>query len=360
MFLVSKITIIVLVSIFIVLLIIFGAIQLKMSKKEQNKDVESVNDGLNEVLNIDIKNSINEKKNSEMNETELEMDPKIEPSKTTKNVIKDIDDVKEKKTQETFKVQEESKVNNTEIALSNEEIVQNKRKGKYEIFKDSGFYRYRLKASNGEILIESELYETEKAVNEAVEIVRKNVENGIYQIVEDKNDSYQYKLSSRNHRTLVVSTSYSTKKGAEDAKDAFRRNALTDIVVVLKETKKVSKGSMEIYTDASSVLDDKGLYEVIPNGKKFYFTLKNSKGIVICKSDDYVSKTSCITGLESFRNVVYDGVFYICKDKNGKFQYKLYNKQNKLVVSGELLETKAKVQTVIRHVRRFAKLSKLG
>ena len=54
------------------------------------------------------------------------------------------------------------------------------------------------------------------------------------------------------------------------------------------------------------------------------------------------------------------GVFYICKDKNGKFQYKLYNKQNKLVVTGDLLETKAKVQTVIRHVRKFAKLSKLG
>ena len=82
---------------------------------------------------------------------------------------------------------------------------------------------------------------------------------------------------------------------------------------------------MEVYNDQSTVLDDKGLYEVIPNGKKFYFTLKNSKGVLLCQSPDFVSKTSCITGLENFKVVVYEGVFYICKDKNGKFQLSIVN-----------------------------------
>lgn len=336
MILINDITLIVLGALIVFLLVIFGIIQVKLknNNRTNNEIIVEENDVvLEETNSLDNQNVISEQPTTILNETKQE-DVQLVESK--ENIPLDQDEPE------------------------SDEVIQNKRKGKYEIFKDSGFYRYRLKASNGEVLIESELYETEKAVTEAVEIVRKNVENGLYQIIEDKNDSFQYKLSSRNHRTLVVSTSYSSKKGAEDAKDAFRRNALTDVVVFVKSTKKVSKGTMEVYNDQSSVLDDKGLYEVFPNGKKYYFTLKNSKGIVLCQSSDFVSKTSCITGLETFRNVVYEGVFYICKDKNGKFQFKLYNKQNKLVMTGELLETKTKVQTVIRNVRKFAKLSKLA
>lgn len=331
MFLINDITIIVLGIIALVILVVFAIIQ--FTNKKVNEDTTTLDS--THVLENEV---------SVQEEMAPVLEEKVEP------VIEVKPEVEE---DEVIPVAEEKE----EQA---EEVTQNKRKGKYEIFIDSGFYRYRLKASNGEILIESELYETDKAVTEAVDIVRKNVDNGIYQIIEDKNDSYQYKLSSRNHRTLVISSSYSTKKGAEDAKEAFRRNAITDNIVFLKENKKKSKGSMEVYNDQSTVLDDKGLYEVIPNGKKFYFTLKNSKGVLLCQSPDFVSKTSCITGLENFKVVVYEGVFYICKDKNGKFQFKLYNKQNKLVMSGELLDTKAKVQTAIRNVRKFAKLSNIG
>lgn len=337
MFLISDLTIIVLSVIAILSVFTIAIIQILANKKSSPK-----------------KEELSEEKVEEINTGEVAI------SDETPEVL---DEEKNVKTDEVIEQSDEEtpEKETTEESLNTvEESIQSKRKGKYEIFKDSGFFRYRLKASNGEILIESELYETEKAVNEAVEIVRKNVENGIYQIVDDKNDSFIYKLSSRNHRTLVISSPYSTKKGAEDAKEAFKRNALTDTVVYLSDSKKSSKGTMEIYVDISSTLDDKGLYEVFPNGKKFYFILKNAKGVVLCQSPDFVSKTSCITGLENFRSVVYDGAFYICKDKNGKFQFKLYNKQNKLIMTGELLDTKAKVQTVIRNIRKFAKLSNLN
>lgn len=340
MFLINDLTLLVLSVIAILSVLTIAIIQVLSNKKSTIKREEHVEEKIEEV-------------NSEEKDTS---DATLEVLEAEKNMST----VEVDKASDEEKTAKEEKEVSEELPSNVEDVMQSKRKGKYEIFKDSGFFRYRLKASNGEVLIESELYETEKAVNEAVEIVRKNVENGIYQIVDDKNDSFIYKLSSRNHRTLVVSSPYSTKKGAEDAKEAFKRNALTDTVVYLSDSKKSSKGTMEMYVDTSTTLDDKGLYEVFPNGKKFYFILKNSKGVVLCQSPDFVSKTSCITALENFRSVVYDGVFYICKDKNGKFQFKLYNKQNKLIMTGELLDTKAKVQTVIRNIRKFAKLSNLN
>lgn len=254
-------------------------------------------------------------------------------------------------------VEKDKEENNEDCNV--EEVAQNKRKGKYEVFRDNEFYRYRLKASNGEVLCESDIYQTEQSAIDAIEIVKKNIDVGIYQVVEEKNQMFQYKLSSRNHRTLITSSFYSTRKGAEDACEAFKRNAVTDVTVVLTDVEEGDSGSMEIYTDNTLGTDEYGTYEVLPSGKKFYFILKAQNGSVICHSQDYVSRTSCITGLEQFRNVVYEGTFYIYKDKNDNYQFKLYTKQNKLFLVGDLFENKNRVASYIKLIKRYAKLAQL-
>ncbi len=93
---------------------------------------------------------------------------------------------------------------------------------------------------------------------------------------------------------------------------------------------------------------------------KYYYILKASNGVKICHSQGYASKTSCSSALEKFRETVYNGTFYISKDKNNKFQFKLYiNKPRRVVMSGEIYDSRDAAVKVIKSIKRFAKDAKL-
>ena len=47
------------------------------------------------------------------------------------------------------------------------------------------------------------------------------------------------------------------------------------------------------------------------------------------------------------------------KDKNNKYQFKLYNKQKRLILAGEVYDTKDRVVSVIESIKRFAKLAEV-
>jgi len=50
--------------------------------------------------------------------------------------------------------------------------------GKYELYKDkSGKYRFRLKASNGQVIAVGEAYETKASAVKGIESVRKNADS---------------------------------------------------------------------------------------------------------------------------------------------------------------------------------------
>ena len=57
---------------------------------------------------------------------------------------------------------------------------------------------------------------------------------------------------------------------------------------------------------------------------------------------------------DKLREVAYTGEFYIFKDKNEQYQFKLYNKQHRLVLAGEVYNSKDRVISVINSIKRFA------
>ena len=50
--------------------------------------------------------------------------------------------------------------------------------GKYEVYQAADGYAYRLKASNGKVLVTSEIYTTRDGILKAINTVKKNVEVG--------------------------------------------------------------------------------------------------------------------------------------------------------------------------------------
>lgn len=57
--------------------------------------------------------------------------------------------------------------------------------GKYEVYKDkSGGFRFRLKASNGEVIASSQSYKTKASALGGVESVKKNADSPVVDLTE--------------------------------------------------------------------------------------------------------------------------------------------------------------------------------
>ena len=104
----------------------------------------------------------------------------------------------------------------SEIVESNKEEVKpenivDKKGGKIGVVaSDAGFY-YVLKASNGEILVTSDVYKTEVSAQNAMARFQEAVSNGKFFIERDKRDNYQFKLFAANGRIVCVGQIYATK-----------------------------------------------------------------------------------------------------------------------------------------------------
>lgn len=106
--------------------------------------------------------------------------------------------------------------------------TQTKDGGKFVIEKFDGEYSWALKASNGEILCQTEGYTTRLGCLNSIEVFKKNAEYGIFKTIEDKMGRFYYKLYSQQGRVCIVGESYSSKQSAESAANstvAFYKNA---------------------------------------------------------------------------------------------------------------------------------------
>lgn len=102
--------------------------------------------------------------------------------------------------------------------------TQTKYMGKYEVYPEAGSFKYRLKASNGEILAVSLRYTTEKGALSGIETFKKNVEVGVFEIYTDKSNYSQYQLYTANKaRVIMVGEFYSTLKQAESAVESVKK-----------------------------------------------------------------------------------------------------------------------------------------
>ena len=108
--------------------------------------------------------------------------------------------------------------------------------GKFEIKKGSnGKFRFNLKASNGQIILTSEAYESRSAATKGIESVRKNAGNdGRFERKTAKDGSAFFVLKAANGEPIGKSETYSSKSSMESGIASVGKNAADAVVTDAK------------------------------------------------------------------------------------------------------------------------------
>ena len=101
--------------------------------------------------------------------------------------------------------------------------------------------KFDLKATNGQVIATSEVYESKTACENGIESVRKNapianledqtvadfetVTNPKFELYRDKADQFRFRLKARNGQIIAVSEDYTTKAACENGIESVRKNA---------------------------------------------------------------------------------------------------------------------------------------
>jgi len=222
--------------------------------------------------------------------------------------------------------------------------------GKYEVFQSGDGWAYRLKASNGEVLVSSEVYSTKDGALKAIEAVKKNVEVGEITVFSDKQNHFKFKLTAKNHRVIAISANYGVEKSAIRASESFQKFALkADIVEVeLEDNDALTATPIEITTRKENKTGGKFVIEKY-NGE-FTWSLKASNGQILVQGQGYTSKASVQNSIESFKANVDAGTFKCVKDKNDRFLFKLYTPAGRVSAIGESYPAKASAESAANSV----------
>lgn len=230
--------------------------------------------------------------------------------------------------------------------------------GKYVVYQEGEyFYKYMLKANNGQTLIISEPYRTLKACNEGISTLKKNLETLQIDLEKDKKGQFCFRLITKQGRSIAQSANYSSKASALAASVSFKKFAVTEEIVF--DDKESNHFKVELYKDkVDSKLNGKYRINKDNDGDYSYSLLANN-GQALCVSQAYKSEESCKKALENFKKQVYEGDFYIYTDKNSNSFFKLYNSQLRLVMTGETYKNKKGVISAIQSILAFAKEAKI-
>lgn len=113
--------------------------------------------------------------------------------------------------------------------------------GKFVIKKSDAGTRFNLKASNGQVIATSEVYNSMASCKNGIESVRRNapvaaVENQTvegyakekhpkFEVYTDKRGEFRFRLKATNGEIIAVSESYKALDGCLNGVDSVKRNA---------------------------------------------------------------------------------------------------------------------------------------
>ena len=99
--------------------------------------------------------------------------------------------------------------------------------GSFEIKKaKNGEFYFHLKASNGQIILSSEMYKTKASAENGIASVKKNApDDARYERKEAKNGQPMFNLKAANHEIIGTSESYTTVAARENGIASVKENA---------------------------------------------------------------------------------------------------------------------------------------
>lgn len=109
--------------------------------------------------------------------------------------------------------------------------------GKFEISKrKNSEYQFNLKAVNGQIILTSEGYTTKANCQNGIESVKKNsVEDARYDRLTSKNNKFYFNLKATNGQIIGTSEMYESEASRENGIESVKKNApgaeITDLTL---------------------------------------------------------------------------------------------------------------------------------
>ena len=99
--------------------------------------------------------------------------------------------------------------------------------GKFEIYKDKkGEFRFRLKASNGENILASEGYKTKRSCKNGINCVKKNGKSSKqFERITARNGKSYFVLKAKNHQVIGKSEMYNSERSMENGIASVGKNA---------------------------------------------------------------------------------------------------------------------------------------
>ncbi|QLY40323.1 YegP family protein [Hujiaoplasma nucleasis] len=228
-----------------------------------------------------------------------------------------------------------------------------KYQGKYEVYPESKSYKFRLKASNGEILCVSFRYSSEKGALSGIETFKKNVEEGLFKIMTDKNSFSQFHLYNTNGaRVIMVGEMYQSVSKANSAVDSVKKFYDTDKIDILDEVPKSEIREEDIEFESVEE-SNMGKYEILKENDFYYLRLRASNSQILFTSQGYSSKSSAKSGLKTIQKAIQDKNFTVAKDKQNRYQFNLYSATGQILVTGETYSQKSNSISAVHSVLKF-------
>lgn len=226
--------------------------------------------------------------------------------------------------------------------------------GKYEVFPEAGFFKYRLKANNGQILLVSNSYKTLNGAIKGIETFRKNVEVGTHKVVTDKKGRGQWRIFTANEGRLVVAGEiYPDAVRAQSALDSVLRFCATDKVVRLEEIppeeiREWKANLAEVKPSANGKIEI-----VLDENKKFIGRLRASNGQLLFETSPYSTKAGLLSGIASIKDRAEAGNVNVTCDKQGSYQFKVFADNGMVLVMGQTYPSLDNAVSAANSTRNF-------
>ena len=217
-------------------------------------------------------------------------------------------------------------------------------------------YMAKLLASNGEVMLSSEIYTSEEGARAGIETIINAVENGKFIIYKDKAGNSYYKLKSTANRILCVGEIYKTNEQCLKAVESVKRIAKDAVVAngVMEGSKYVDYTPIQVTEyEVKKGLTGKWKIETTEEGK-FFAKLLASNGQLMLTTEEVSTKKTALASIESVKKNSFAGNFIIDRDKFGRFYYKLRTAQKAVICIGEAYDSLDSCISALESVRKFA------
>ena len=118
--------------------------------------------------------------------------------------------------------------------------------GKYVLKEGKSGFHFNLKAANGEIIANSEIYSSEKSALAGIESVKNNApvaaledqtkegfeqeKHPKFELYKDKKGEFRFRLKAKNGEIIATGEGYVSKGGCKNGIESIRKNADSPVV----------------------------------------------------------------------------------------------------------------------------------